>query len=254
MEQFADPIREELEGFSVDDEVQLYTIDASRIGGSVYHFAPTSVEASDSTFVAPQFGGTSYAVLPFTSDGWDYTAGGSLPQPTVRFMIAREDNDVASMASQFLALLASLDDMLGARVLRIRTLRKFLDDGSEPNPQAHLGIDVFTVARKSNQTPDFVEFQLKSALDVEDVVLPRRQVLNFCQLTYRRAVADGTFDYTDATCPYVGTTYFDANGEPVGDPRQDRCGYRLVDCKLRFGQNAVLPFGGFPGAGKLRAF
>lgn len=252
MEQFVDPIREELEGFAVDDVVELFTVDASRIGGAQYLFAPTSVQASDGSYVAPTFGGNTYMVIPFESEGWDFAAGGTLPQPTIRFMMAREDGDSLTIASYLLSLLSSLDDMLGAKVLRIQTLRKFLDDGAEPNPQAHMGIEVYTVARKSNQTPDFVEFQLQSALDMEDVFLPRRQVLNYCQWAYRRALSDGTFDYSDATCPYVGSSYFDANGDVVADPKLDRCGRRLADCKLRFGETAKLPYGGFPGAGKLR--
>lgn len=251
MEQFVDPIREELEGFSVGEVVELFTVDATQIGGGQYLFAPTSVQAGDGSFVAPQFGGNSYLVIPFESEGWDFAAGGTLPQPTIRFMMAREDGDVAGPASYLLSLLSSLDDFLGARVLRVRTLRKYLDDGTEPNSQAHMGVEIYTVARKSNQTPDFVEFQLQSALDMEDVFLPRRQVLNYCQWAYRRPRENGTFDYSAVTCPYVGGAYFDANGEAVADPKKDRCGRRLSDCKLRFGQNAALPYGGFPGAGKL---
>lgn len=253
MERFVDPIREELEGFAVDDEVELFTVDATLIGGAVYQFAATSVEAPDGSFVAPAFGGNTYMVIPFESEGWDFAAGGSLPQPTVRFLMAREDGDTTSVPSVLLSLLSTLDDMLGAKVLRLRTLRKFLDDGSDPNPQAHMGIEVYTVARKSNQTPEFIEFQLQSALDMEDVVLPRRQVLNYCQALYRRAQANGTFDYSEATCPYVGTSYFDANGAVITDPKLDRCGRRLSDCKLRFGASATLPYAGFPGAGKMRA-
>jgi phage-related protein len=30
---------------------------------------------------------------------------------------------------------------------------------------------------------------------------------------------------------------------------QDVCGKRVDSCKLRFGQNAELPFGGYPGIG-----
>ncbi|MDG6274832.1 phage minor tail protein L, partial [Glaesserella parasuis] len=30
------------------------------------------------------------------------------------------------------------------------------------------------------------------------------------------------------------------------DPKKDACSHCLRGCKLRFGANAVLPFGGFP--------
>jgi lambda family phage minor tail protein L len=251
MEHFVDPVREELEGFAVDDQVELFTVDATSIGGAIYQFTPTSVVAANGTSQAPVFGGNTYMVLPMDSEGWDFAAGGTLPQPTVRFQIAREDNDTVSIASYLISLMSLLDDMVGATLFRLETLRKFLDDGSDPNPQAHMGIHVYTIVRKSNQTPDFVEFQLQSALDMEDVHLPGRQVLNYCPWSYRRPLASGGFDYTDVICPYTGNTYFDANGAPVANAEDDRCGRRPSDCKARFGQHAKLPYGGFPGAGKL---
>ncbi|MEL6959706.1 MAG: hypothetical protein AAGL89_12225 [Pseudomonadota bacterium] len=42
-------------------------------------------------------------------------------------------------------------------------------------------------------------------------------------------------------------------GQPVTNPRDDRCGHLLAQCKLRFGENETLPFEGFPGVGKFRA-
>ncbi|WP_147112082.1 phage minor tail protein L [Tateyamaria sp. syn59] len=252
MHQFEDPMRRELEGFAIDDVVELFTVDARMIGGDVYRFAPTSVPGAADARVQPVFGGETYAVIPFESEGWEWSAGGTLPQPTVRFLMAREDGDQVSVAAFLLSMVEAYDDLLGAQVHRLQTLRKFLDDGSEPNPQAHMGVEIYTVTQKTKQTPDMIEFRLSSALDLEDVVLPRRQVLNYCQWAYRRARSDGSFDYSNATCPYVGMSYFDATGNPVSDPRQDRCRRQLSDCKLRFGQHAKLPFGGFPGAGKFR--
>jgi len=252
METFDDDLRRELEGFEVGEVVELFTVDATGIGGGVYRFSPTPVQSYGGAQVAPQFGGGTYAVVPFESEGWEWSAGGSLPQPTVRFLIAREDGDQLSVATYLLAMVASLDDLLGAKVLRVKTLRKYLDDGAQPDPQAHLGVEVYTVARKVNQTPDMIEFLLQSALDLEDVMLPRRQVVNTCQWSYRRALPDGSFDYTGVTCPYVGNVYFDASGERVSVPALDKCGRQLSDCKARFGRTAELPYGGFPGAGKIQ--
>lgn len=93
MEPFVDEIREELESFEVGEEVQLFTLDATPFGGGVYAFSPAPVSAADGSQVQPTFGGQSYTVLPFESEGWEYSAGGPLPRPTVRFKIAREDGD-----------------------------------------------------------------------------------------------------------------------------------------------------------------
>ncbi|WP_208348689.1 phage minor tail protein L [Pseudaestuariivita rosea] len=253
MDEFVDSVRAELETFEVGEVIDLFTVDARKIGGDVYHFAPTPVVNAAGQQQVPVFAGQSYTVIPFESEGWDWVAGGPLPRPTVRFLMAREDGDQASAAAFLLSLVEVYNDFLGATLTRMQTLRKHLDDGDDPNPQAHLGVQIYIVAQKTNQTPVMVEFQLQAALDLEDVILPRRQVLNYCQWTYRRANPDGTFDYTNATCPYVGPMYFDANGNRVESVTQDRCGKSLTDCKLRFGENARLPFGGFPGAGKFRA-
>ena len=45
---------------------------------------------------------------------------------------------------------------------------------------------------------------------------------------------------------------FDINGNPVSDPALDRCGGRVSDCKKRFGEYAVINFGGFPSADRVR--
>lgn len=252
MTDLIDPVLRELEGFEVDAEIELFSIDASVIGGGVYYFAPSAVEDATGVMIEPSFGGQRYTVLPFDSEGWEFTSGGSLPQPTIRFSIKRETGDQLSAATFLMALVEEFDDLLGAQVYRFRTLRKYLDDGSEPNPQAHLGIENYEVRQRLNQNADMIEFRLGSALDLEDVMLPRRQVLNFCQWTYRIVDGAGNFDYTNATCPYVGAEIYDTAGNVVVAKKDDRCSKALgTGCKVRFGENAILPFGGFPGAGKL---
>lgn len=64
-----------------------------------------------------------------------------------------------------------------------------------------------------------------------------------CLFTYRKWVGD-RFSYEDATCPYHGDTCINAAGYTV-DPKDDRCGKTINDCKARFG-DAPLPFAGFP--------
>ncbi|MEL6960461.1 MAG: hypothetical protein AAGL89_16070, partial [Pseudomonadota bacterium] len=118
MEQFVDPMREQLEGFELDDIVELFTVDATPIGGARFSWAPTSVEAPDGSFVAPVFGGVTHRVVPFESDGWEHSAGGTLPRPKIRFMLSREDGETLSDASHLLALLNTFDDLLGLQVAR----------------------------------------------------------------------------------------------------------------------------------------
>ncbi len=58
--------------------------------------------------------------------------------------------------------------------------------------------------------------------------------------------------YRGADCGYTGTRYYDKFGNPVDNPALDVCPGTVAGCKLRFGDDAMLPFGGFPAIGLLR--
>lgn len=249
----ATALAETFEKFDVGEIVELFSIDLAPIGGGQFGFAPSPVIDVHGAEATPRLDGQPFTPLPLESEGWQWTGAGPLPTPRLTFRLARPDGDQALAASALVSLIEANDDMLGARVTRIRTLRRHLDDGSDPDPQAVLGAEIFTVERKTSQTGDALTLELRSAIDAEAVSLPRRQALDRCPLRYRVPAVGGGFDYSAATCPYGGAARFGLTGQPVGSDAADRCGKRLVDCRLRFGQHAVLPFGGFPGVGRIRA-
>lgn len=85
------------------------------------------------------------------------------------------------------------------------------------------------------ENPVMVQFALQSALDLDGVLIPARQIIrNVCTWQYR---GDGCF--------YNGGPVADENDNPTTDPNKDRCSRRLSGCKKRFGNNGVLPFGSF---------
>ncbi|WRQ11984.1 minor tail protein L [Serratia phage vB_SlqS_ZDD2] len=54
-------------------------------------------------------------------------------------------------------------------------------------------------------------------------------------------------------CHYKGQNgFFNEKGERVQDESMDVCGCLVKDCKLRFGENEELDFGGMPAAGLIR--
>jgi phage-related protein len=78
----------------------------------------------------------------------------------------------------FKTYLADWDDLVGAKVIRRKTLEKYLIGGSAAaNPPVEFNRDVFYIERKSTETPILVEFELVSAFDVEGVQLPRRSII-----------------------------------------------------------------------------
>ena len=179
-----------------------------------------------------------YVRLPVQAEGFEYTNGGTLPRPTL---------SVANLDGAITALLLGVNlttpgnDLTGAKVKRIRTLKKFLDGESAADPYATFPIEEWFIDRKATESRDVVSFELASKFDLSNKELPNRQVVaNICQWQYR-----------SSECSYTGSNYFDVNNNSVGTLAQDACGKRLSSCKKRFGENGELPFGSFPGAGLL---
>ena len=183
--------------------------------------------------------GNDYVRLPVKAEGFEYTNSGTLPRPTL---------SVANLNSTITALLLDVNlttpgnDLTGAKIKRIRTLKKFLDGESGADPYATFPIEEWFIDRKASETRDAVSFELASKFDLANKQLPNRQVVaNICQWQYR-----------SSECSYTGSNYFDVNNNSVSTLAQDVCGKRLSSCKKRFGENGELPFGSFPGAGLLR--
>jgi|TARA_B100000085_G_scaffold265797_1_gene273866 lambda family phage minor tail protein L len=183
--------------------------------------------------------GNDYVRLPVQAEGFEYTNGGTLPRPTL---------SVANLDGAVTALLLGVNlttpgnDLTGAKVKRIRTLKKFLDGEAAADPYATFPVEEWFIDRKATESRDVVSFELASKFDLSNKQLPNRQVVaNICQWQYR-----------SSECSYTGSDYFDVNNNSVTTLAQDACGKRLSSCKKRFGENNQLPFGSFPGAGLIR--
>lgn len=217
------------------------------LDGAVWRFAPAPVDGAP-----PVFGGQTYTPIAMETSGWESRSNGALPQPQVRIGLARPDGDTGP-AAQLLAVIEANADLVGAVVTRLRTFRRHLDDGADPNGQAWFGRETWVIEAKSRQTAQMVEFTLRSPADQNDLQLPRGQNLPRCRFIYRRWTGSG-FDYLSdkRQCPYAGAAMFDVTDEPVAGGAQDRCSKLLSGCRARFGATATLPFGGNPAAGRVR--
>ena len=110
------------------------------------------------------YGQQTYSAFPVESEGWEVRGSGSLPRPSVRF---------ANINQYWSAHLSNYDDLVGAKVIRRRTLQKHLGT----NPPVEFNRDVYYVERKTSETAVMVEFELASAFDVQGIPLPRRAVV-----------------------------------------------------------------------------
>lgn len=216
--------------------VMLFEVDATSIGGELYRFVPM-VNEKDLPVI---WQGNEYAPYPCKVEGFDWTGVGPIPRPTLTF---------ANVTGFVTALCLAFDDMVGAKITRKLTMVKYLDGvnfgtGGNPNadPNAHWPDEIFFVDRKIGENKNQVAFELTSSFDLQGVKLPRRFVVqNVCVWKYR-----------SAECSYAGGAVAKADDTPTADINLDSCGKRLASCKLRFGAEAPLPFGAFPGVGMIR--
>lgn len=212
------------------------------------YFGETKPEAVAPTpYVPPSsfgrlaFQGQIYEPIPVQISGIAWSGRGPAPRPRVK---------VANIGGTLTDLVATYGDLVGAKITRITTYRKFLDDQPTADPTAYWEPDIWRVERKVAHTPQMIEWELASVLDQEGRRLPGRYMLrDACPWIYRRWTGTG-FDYSRATCPYTGTAYFTVRGEGTGNPADDRCGKHLSDCRLRFPAPETLPSGAFPGLNK----
>ncbi len=186
------------------------------------------------------YGGQEYRPLPIALDGAGFGSSGASVRPTLRVSVL----DGAAFPA----------DWQGATIERLRTLGRYLDGGSEADPTRHWPTESWVVDRLSSQGREEVVWQLSSPLDLELAMIPRRQVLrDVCQWAYRRREGNAWVNPAeDDGCPYRGAALWNAEDEPVSNPANDVCSRRLSGCKLRFGDDGVLPFGGFAGVSQLR--
>jgi lambda family phage minor tail protein L len=130
---------------------------------------------------------------------------------------------VANLGGEISALLLIANtftpgnDLGGAVVTRIRTLKKYLDGEAAADPNARFPAEIWYIDRKSAETRDVVQWELASKFDLAGTLMPKRQLIaNICQWEYR-----------SAECSYTGSNYFDINNNVVGTLAADRCGKRL---------------------------
>lgn len=229
-----------IQGANLGGRVTLFRLDLSMFSLEDVFLAPGTDEEPAS---AISFGGQVYAPHPVQAEGFETTTDGPLPRPT--FTVSNLDNS-------FTAIVEENDDLQGALLHRIRTFSRYLDGHEEPDGNVHLPIETYQLARKTKHNRDVISWECTATMDQEGVRLPGRQIVrDYCDHTYRRWTG-AAFDYTNVTCPYVDLATYDEDGNAC-PPADDRCSKLIgTGCRVRFGQNAVLPTRAFPGVARLK--
>jgi lambda family phage minor tail protein L len=218
-----------------DAEINMFVIDAQQIAGITLYLAAYTTE----TRQALVWQGQTYAPFPIEGEGWEVSGQGSLPRPRLR---------VANVLGQLGVLVRQYRGLRGAKVIRKRTLKKYLDavNFQEGNPRAdptaEFPDELWLIDKVNKRDPLVIEWELGSPMDVEGTMLPRGQVLaDVCLVPYR-----------SPECGYTGPAVSTADGTPTTDMALDDCGNCLRGCRLRPWPGSVLNHGGFPGVGSFR--
>ena len=188
------------------------------------------------------FGGDSYAAIPIAAKGFAWSAEGPPAHPQI---------ELSNLTRLFDGPVAA-DRLRGLAVRRILTLADQLDPPHGDGGGGCFPPEQWVIERVARLDDRTLRLELAAEASLEKRRFPERVMLrDLCQHRYRRwDAAAGKFDYVDATCPYVGTRYFDEEGRRTADPARDQCALRLgIGCRKRF--DGPLPFIGFPGIGGL---
>jgi lambda family phage minor tail protein L len=268
-------IVQELQGLAPSAIIELFELRlvAALHGSSdVYRFHAGVNGKSDGGNII--WAGQTYSAFPVEATGFEWSGSGQLPKP--KLVVA---NVMGTLTAILLAVNAITpgNDLLGAKVIRRRTLAKYLDaanftgGNASADSTAEFPEEIYYISRKISETRDVVEFELAATFDLQGVRAPKRRCIsNVCQWNYRDAT----------TCGYNRASYFTAedktihtgSGAPDGDlgangdfyydlandlyygpkagpwgsgvPKSsvldvDVCGKTLDSCDLRFGPARV---------------
>ncbi|MEB5750033.1 phage minor tail protein L [Leclercia adecarboxylata] len=238
------------------NEVRLFSVDGTAFGtGEVLRFHSYNVPHTEAEIVTAGgdesklpaksiwWQGQEYKAWPCQIDGVEASTSGSSAQPKL---------SVANLDGSVTALCLAYDDLLQAKVTIHDTLAQYLDarNFAGGNPAADATqekLQVWYIDAKTSETNEVVEFALSSPMDLQGLMIPTRQLHSLCTWCIRNKYRTGD------GCDYAGSRYFDKNNNPVSDPSLDECNGTLSACKLRFGENNELSFGGFPGTSLIRS-
>lgn len=247
--------------------LEFYILDASELGKPdlLYFFPGTNPLGN-----ACVWQGQEYQPYPIQADGFDMSTEGKMPRPKLR---------VANVSGLMGALALQYGDLVGSKLIRKRTLARYLDainfpEGNpEADPQQELAIDIWRVNQKTTENSTLVEFELSAVADIQGFKLPARKIqAHYCPWVFRglecgysgdELVCKHTledcrrlFSFSDTKTArvwvhipeYLDDDQLRALGWTNG---QIAAGGKWVNQTVAYSDHHPLPFGGFPGVIRL---
>lgn len=181
--------------------------------------------------------GNIYEPYPIKADGFQKNGQGTSNRPSLT---------VANISGLITGLANDYEDLLGAVVIRRQVMVKFLDsinfaDGNNNADATQEVISNYIIECLKSLNAETASFELALPCESDGALIPARVIIAYtCAWKYR-----------SVECGYTGGAVADEFDKATNDITQDKCSRCLKGCKLRFGANSILPFGGFPSATKL---
>ena len=188
----------DLQGLSGDAIVDLWILDLGPLDDSLdpanryIRFCNWVVADGQPVF----YDGEEYIAIPYQAGGFNLKTEGVPPSPSIT---------LGNIGLEWTALVNVWNDLIGAKLTRRRVLRRYLDDGTAPDPNGHWPDEDWVIQQKEEESKLAVTFRLSTAFDLDGVTLPRRKALRYtCPWVYR---GDG--------CGYSGPPVADINDQPL---------------------------------------
>lgn len=211
--------------------VRLVEVDASEFSGGIHRFhyspfphTPAEIDAAagDEDKLGPKpiiWDGKAFDFWPFQiSDLAISTDQAAEP----KLSVSNLDGHITALCLQF-------KDMVNAKVSIIDTYAIYLDAVNFPGgvnltaDSTMFTLQTFWLDTKTSEDDEVVTWSLSSPADLQNLVIPTRQITSLCEWALRGQYRSGD------GCTYNGTAYFDAKGNSVADPALDVCGGCLSD-------------------------
>ena len=176
-----DPVFSDIQKINPSAIIELFTLTLDNTlhgANTVYRFhAGTNLNANGKIVWA----GNDYLRFPVQATGFAYQRG-QLPRPTLT---------VSNMGSPSIsAILLTVNqttagnDLTGAKVVRIRTMARFIDAANfsgainpfgTPDPTAEFPQEIYYIDRKSAENREVVSWELAAVFDLAGIRSPKRQ-------------------------------------------------------------------------------
>ncbi len=176
-----DPVFSDIQKVNPSAIIELFTLtldNALHGATTVYRFhAGTNLDANGKIV----WDGNEYLRFPVQATGFAYQRG-QLPRPTLT---------ISNMGSPSIsAILLTVNqttagnDLTGAKVIRIRTMARFLDAANfsgatnpfgTPDPTAEFPQEIYYIDRKKAENREIVSWELAAVFDLAGIRSPKRQ-------------------------------------------------------------------------------